>query len=226
MSSTAFQPRAPEEKALVTIDRVEQRSVTKKDGSGTFTMFDIFVLEQQQPFTTTKKDIAESAFSLVGQVAEMSYNVKVNGTFTNYWANVVLPGPVNPALRAQLAAQAQPFLQAAVPEPAPAPAMLQPAPPPAVEISQPQANALVASGQAQYLAPSAIPQAQVSDWEKQKQASIHRQTAAKVAAVLHQAAPDTAAVFWENVQKLALYFDEGEAPRVLTLDDDPGDIPF
>jgi len=115
MSST-FAPRAPEQRALVTIAGVEQRTVNKRDGT-TFTMFDIYVNEQERPFNTSKRDVAESAYSLRGQAAEMAFTVKQNGDFTNYWANSVLPTTAQVA--AQRAQEAQPLRDTlATPRPA------------------------------------------------------------------------------------------------------------
>jgi hypothetical protein len=122
MSST-FAPRASEEKALVTIRGVETRTVNKRDGTS-FTMYDIYVVEQEKPFNTTKRAVAESAFDLKGQAAEMAYSVKQNGDFTNYWANSILPAATGAAVAALRAQEAQPILRAAadLPEPSPAPA--------------------------------------------------------------------------------------------------------
>jgi len=189
----SFRPSAPDSVDTALVERVDQRTINKRDGSNT-TLYEVYVVGSQTPLATFKRSLADSAFELIGQAAELHYAVKQNGDFTNYYLNNILPARATAAEAAQRAQEAQPLLRQA--------AGLPEAPVPSQGLTN---------------APS-------------KDQAIHRQTAAKVAATLVQAAPNTDPyVFWENVEKLAHYFDTGVIPTkagLPHLDPDEDDIPF
>jgi len=116
--STAFQPATPAEVSTVTVDRVEQKTINRRDGTSG-TLYQVYVVGAIAPLETFKRDIAESAFSLVGQDAEAHYTVKVNGNFTNYRLEQILPGKPSPAEVAQRAQEAGPLLREAAGLPTP-----------------------------------------------------------------------------------------------------------
>lgn len=108
----SFQPAAPDTVDTALIDRVDQRTITKRDGTNAM-IYEVYVVGFDQPLSTFKRTIAESAHSLVGQPAEIHYQAKRNGEFTNYYLNQILPPPSNPVERAQRAAEAPPLLSQA-----------------------------------------------------------------------------------------------------------------
>lgn len=115
----SFQPAQPAEVSTVVIDHVDQKPVRRKDGTNT-TLYEVYVVGAIAPLSTFKRELAESAFTLVGQSAEAHYTVKQNGQYTNYYLEDILPAPASPAERAQRAQEAQPLLRTAagLPEPA------------------------------------------------------------------------------------------------------------
>lgn len=120
----SFQPAQPAEVSNVVVDRVDQKPVRRKDGTNT-TLYEVFVVGSVAPLSTFKRDLAESAFSLVGQSAEAHFTVKQNGQFTNYYLEQILPAPASPVEAAQRAQEAQPLLRQAAGLPEPAQALQQ-----------------------------------------------------------------------------------------------------
>jgi hypothetical protein len=197
--STAFQPAQPVEVSTVIVDRVEQRQIDRRDGTKG-TVYQVHVVGAAAPLETFKRDLAESAFSLVGQQAEVHFTTRTNGQYTNYRLEQILPAAPSPAQRAQMAQEASPLLRQAtgLPE-APVPSQGLPEPP----AGNTGVNVLT-----------------------EKDRAIHRQVAAKVAAQLVVAAPGTdSATYWENIERLAAYFDTGIIPG-RTADYVEDDIPF
>jgi hypothetical protein len=86
---------------------VESRTVTKRDGTS-FTIYDVS-FSNDQVFGTTKRQLAERAFELIGVPAEVLFSVKQNGDFTNYYLNEISQASSRNALQAvQSAQEAQP----------------------------------------------------------------------------------------------------------------------
>lgn len=120
--SSSFQPSAPSESSVVTIERVDQKTITRRDGSPG-TLYQVFAVGAPAPFETFKRDLAESAHSLINRSAEARYTVNVNGQFTNYRLESILPAQANPVERAQRAQEAQPILREAAGLPHPSHAL-------------------------------------------------------------------------------------------------------
>lgn len=172
---------------------VSSRTVNRKDGSGSFLMYDVQVREggnQTPVYSTTFKEPAEDAYALVGQMARLSVKVEQNGQWTNRYLQKVL-GHVAPGAE---------LPDALVPE---------------NTSSIPSADPVVPPSQVQQ---PVIPDrsAELADKEDLRQERIARSTALKVAAVL--AAPgDSEVDFWNNVDVALAFIERAVKPVRVTL---------
>jgi len=91
---------------VLTPQSVESRDVNKRDGTR-FTIYDV-AMSDGITYGTTKRQIAESAFELIGTPAEVRYSVKVNGDFTNYYLNGITMASGDASAALQRAQDAQP----------------------------------------------------------------------------------------------------------------------
>lgn len=175
--------------ALGVITNVTKRQLVKKETQETFFMYDIDTTIGKMQ--TTKRDIAESAFSLLNQTAELDFTTKHNGTYTNIYLNKVLPAPSNPAAQAQMAQTAG-----------------------ASDFLTQTAGVVATSGiptSGTGVGTNITVTSNIPDEPSVKQQSIHRQTATKVAAALN---PETVAAFWANVHALVKFYETGADPLV------------
>lgn len=172
------------------LTKAEPRIVNKRDGSGSFTLYELF--DHEGTAWVVRDDIYNQARQWLGQTVDMVVRVEQKGNFTNRYADIVTPnltGQVpasNAVMQAMQAAQQANRVQPSVPNPM---------------ITQPQVpNTVGGMGQ---------PQLQdISVFPTRKDSSINRQTAAKVAAQISS----SPAEFWGNCQDLARYFDSGQVP--------------
>jgi len=138
-----------------TLTNAAPRIVNKRDGSGSFTLFELF--DHEGTAWVVKQDVYNVAQNWIGQPVQMTVRVEQNGQWTNRFADIV-----------QLA-QGQPMQQQG---PMQSSAMQAVG---AAQSAQAQAGRAVQPQQQNY---------QPEPWPTQKDRSIHRQTAAKVAAAL------------------------------------------
>ena len=128
------------------------RIVNKRDGSGSFTLYELF--DHEGTAWVVKADVYNNVLHLIGQTVNMVVRVEQNGQWTNRFADIVIPAQAgaqvpasNAAEMAMAAAQAAQRVQPTMPQ-MPNTAQIQ----------------------------------DVSVFPTRKDASINRQTAAKVAA--------------------------------------------
>lgn len=86
--------------ATVMINAVTQKAITTQRGPTT-----LFILDTSQgDMTTFDKVLAQSAFSLKGQMAQATYRSQPNGNFPpKQFLESILPAQVSPAVQAQQA---------------------------------------------------------------------------------------------------------------------------
>lgn len=198
------------------LTKAEPRIVNRRDGSGSFTLYELF--DHEGTAWVVKQDVYEQWAGAIGQTVDMIVRVEQNGQWTNRYADLIqlsqagaqVPAS-NAVQQAFQAAQAAQRVQPTVPQT------------PNTLTAQ-QGAALLASGQATQIQ-------DVSVFPTRKDDAIFRQTAAKVAATIS----DDPAQFWANVQDLAHYFATGQTPSASMAPDQPAtagyayadsDVPF
>lgn len=165
-----------------TVQDVEMRKVTKRDGSGDMTLYDVVIADGSK-WTAFEKELAERAYALKGTPALLEVSVEVKGQYTNRNLRQIQAKPTSgftPALGAMEAqlgngggtTTAPPsfFTEEAKP-------VFSPSPPLVEEPSY-------------------------------KDRNIWRQTASKVSARISK----TESEFWGNLDLLVRYYETGEKP--------------
>lgn len=187
------------------LSNAQPRIVNKRDGSGSFTLYELF--DHEGTAWVVKQDVFNQAQGWLGMTVDMVVRVEQNGQWTNRFADIVTPNlggqvpATNAVMQAMQAAQQAGRVPPTMPQ-QPAQQGWQAQAGGAMVLSPPlQPNTIGGMGQ---------PQLQdVSVFPTKKDASIARQTAAKVSAELST----SPAEFWANCVDLARYFDTGQTPQ-------------
>jgi len=180
------------------LTNAQPRIVNKRDGSGSFTLYELF--DHEGTAWVVKQDVFNQAQGWLGMTVDMVVRVEQNGQWTNRFADIVTPNlggqvpATNAVMQAMQAAQQAGRVQPTMPQ--------QPG-----QIGwQPQAGGAMVPNTIGSLSQPQIQD--VSVFPTRKDASINRQTAAKVSAQISTSASE----FWANVLDLARYFDTGQTP--------------
>lgn len=191
------------------LTNAQPRVVNKRDGSGSFTLYELF--DHEGTAWVVKQDVYNQWAHAIGSTVDMVVRVEQNGQWTNRFADLISPssGAVPASNAALMAMQAAAQAQRVQPS-------MQPAQPAQMGWQQ-QGGAMVPTGGMAGMtgmAPQTTqspPQPQLQDvsvYPTKKDSAIARQTAAKVAAEISTSPTE----FWANCVDLARYFDSGTLP--------------